>query len=112
MTRIELPQAQIARQRLTDLAELALADRGREVGHAVVVADPLVPIEPPRGHSVIAKLSNLGGELGRIGEAHAAFARGHDLVRIEGEACDVTELSDRMPRIACAMRFGAILDDI
>src|SRR4029453_13926781 len=93
-----------------DAPDLRLADRGLQVGDAIVEADPLVPIRPIRGHAAVAQYAQRGRELGRICDAHAAFAGGHDLVGVEREAGDVAELSDRLAAIARAVPFGAILD--
>ena len=87
-----------------------LADRRLQVGDAIVVADPLVPVGAVGRHAVIAQQPQRGRKLLRIGEAHAAFARGDDLVGVEGEAGDVAELPDRPAGVARAVRFRAVLD--
>ena len=106
----EIGDALVARQRLVDAPELRMADRRLQVGDAIVEADPLVPVGAVWRDAVIAQDAQRVGKLGRVGEAHAAFARGHDLVGVEREAVDVAELADRPAGIARAMRFGAVLD--
>ena len=107
---VELGDAGIALQHFVDAPQLRLADRRLQVGDAIIVAHPLVPVGAVRRHAVVAQHAQRLREVLRIGEAHAAFACGDDLVGIEGEAGDVAELPDCAAAIARTVGFGAILD--
>src|SRR5215813_3083272 len=54
---IEFGDAGVAPQDLADAPQLRLSDRGLQVGDAIIVADPLVPIGTIGRHAMVAQLA-------------------------------------------------------
>ena len=88
---IHLRDVSVARQGVLDAPVLRMTDRRLQVGDALIVTDPFVPVERRRD-AVVAQQADRPCASARVGQAHAAFAGGNDLVGVEGKARDVAEL--------------------
>ena len=105
------------------LFQLQQADRGRDLGHPPVGADPVVqPAKAGLRGPIEGALAVLAMILERPGifigiivakRDEPTLAAGRDdLVLAEGEGGRVAEAPDRQAVYLCAVRLGAILDDV
>src|SRR6266550_3137185 len=96
---IALHQLPFPSDELARAFELRQTDRRANVGHAVVVADDIVPVFPMIGEALSLEVSGAFEERLVIGHDHAAFARGDRLVAEEAEASDVAKRTDMLPLV-------------
>lgn len=92
--------------------ELAKADAGRDVAEAVVIADGGMFVMRSRVAGLGGEETRLLGELGVIGDEHAATAGGDDLIAVEGMDAGEAEGTGRGFAIGRAKRFGGIFNQL
>ena len=94
---------------LLDPLALRQADRGLEIGHAVV--EPEVVVDEARlAEGLIAQKPCAAREVVVARDDHPALARREDLVAIEAEGTDRAQRAHPAPVHLRAVRFGAVLD--
>src|SRR5436309_3450509 len=92
-----------------ELRELHEADRGRDIGHAVVEADEHVLVL--RRLAVVPEETRLFRDSIVVGQDHAAFPGRHVLRRVEREAGGVAEVARLLAVVLGAGGLGRVLDD-
>ena len=92
--------------------ELDDAEGAVDVGHAVVVAHPLMgqPAGAPAAALITERIAQLG-QVFVVGDDHPAFAGGHLLVGIEGKHADVAEGAGFAAVQGRAECLAAVFDD-
>src|SRR4051794_25312986 len=90
--------------------ELSDSYRGANVGHAVVVADLIVPVLFRRRHGLGLEMVSLLENVSVVADHHAAFTGRNRLVSKKTESGHVAECPDMPTAIKRPEGFGAVLD--
>src|SRR5262249_31390994 len=91
--------------------ELSKPERGLEIGHAVVPAQLFMHKTARWLKTEVAQRPATVCELLIIGDYHAAFARGHELVWVEAERAQFTERTAWPAAVRLAMHLCGVLND-